>query len=284
MAGPCRPRAAFGLERGQSRRGQKPGSCGRPRSPPGWSSIPRCGRAAPPGGSGPGPGRWPGTRPPRPPAAPILSSAAGGPSRRTRPDQGRLARPRPARPVPRPSWPRRGRGGRAERLPGHRHARAGPDGRRGQPGGHQPVRRAAQGLAVPASGQPRPAGRGGRAAAAPGPAGCPLAARAARLGFPDVPSYLCDRHVQQHWTAMPSRRKRAVAPRRPGRAAPARAGLEAHTANGTAPGNAPRRWPPAWASTRWRLRRPAPGGRLDVAGDVGRIRAAGVVAAAAGRR
>ena len=98
--------AAFGLERGQSLEGPETRKL---RAAAFTSRLVfdpavRAGSAA--GRQRARSGRWPGTRPPRPPAAPILSSAAGRPSRRTPPDQGRLARPRPARPVPGTSWPR----------------------------------------------------------------------------------------------------------------------------------------------------------------------------------
>ena len=89
---------------------------------------------------------------------------------------------------------------RRSRVSGPRGVRPGPAGGRGQPGGDQPRGRAAQGLAVPPPRGRRP--RGGAAVPRQRPARPDAHWRSAlhRLGFPDVPSYLQERHVRQHRT------------------------------------------------------------------------------------
>ena len=184
------------------RPGHPQAACGRAHLPPAVRhGVPRGQRRG--AASGPAPGNSPGTRRRRPPGAAIRSSAAGE-ARRARAahaSRGGHARPTPSGPAV--AWPgsRPARSGaRRHRVSGPRRARPGPDGRRGQPGGDQPRGRAAQGLAVPPSRGRRPGGSRRDARQRPARPDARWRPVLHRLGFPDVPSYLRERHVRQHRT------------------------------------------------------------------------------------
>ena len=192
---------AFGLERGQSLEGPETRKLRAAAL-----SARLVFRSGHPSGQCRGPGEGPARRadqgrgPGRP--GPLVPGTAPQESRaglRPRPGRrrGRPGQPGAGRPVP-------GRGGR-RRGPAAgvlRPASAGAGPRRGgrQPGGDQPRGRAAQGLAVALPGAAGSRhGRGGTAGGH-GRHDVPWHPALDRLGFPDVASYLRDRHAVRHWS------------------------------------------------------------------------------------
>ena len=266
-------------------KGRKPASSARPRWRPGWSSSPRCARAAPLGRA-------------RARTGALTRDAARAATGRRMPEQRRRKAVAALAAIPPPLVAQANRDRATRHLAGGR--------RRAWPGSRDTPTSAPS--CWPGSSE------GASLAVISREAGLnkdwlsrhlgrvdPVAAEAARrrrphrldarwlpalhrLGFSDVPGYLRDRHIVQHWTVNAIAAEVGLTHHTvQGRAAPPRrdrGGPRGETARARA--SARRRSPAASASTPWPAMWPIAGRPAGPGGDGRRMRPAFVVAAAAG--